>query len=111
MMDRRLCRATLRQVLKLHWPVGVMCYKHWRDKRLNPSGIRVVSREFPHEPVAMYKDLRCGLPSLSPTHFPNMLAPGSVSGTVSCISDRSTARPNMLPVKYCCGQTKRARLI
>ena len=39
-----------------------MCYKHWRDKRLNPSGFRVVSREYPHEPVAMYKDLRCASP-------------------------------------------------
>ena len=41
---------------------GTMCYKHWRDKRLNPSGFRVVSREYPHEPVAMYKDLRCASP-------------------------------------------------
>ena len=39
-----------------------MCLKHWRDKQLNPSGIRVVSREFAHEPVAMYKDLRCSMP-------------------------------------------------
>ena len=43
----------------LHGRAGTMCYKHWRDKRLNPSGFRVVSREYPHEPVAMYKDLRC----------------------------------------------------
>ena len=42
-----------------HGCAGTMCYKHWRDKRLNPSGFRVVSREYPHEPVAMYKDLRC----------------------------------------------------
>ena len=41
---------------------GTMCYKHWRDKRLNPSGFRVVSREYPHEPVAIYKDLRCASP-------------------------------------------------
>jgi hypothetical protein len=40
---------------------GVMCARHWRDKRLNPSGIRVVSREYPHEPVAAYKDLRRAL--------------------------------------------------
>lgn len=37
---------------------GVMCQKHWREKQLNPHGIRVVSREFPHEPVAPYRDLR-----------------------------------------------------
>ncbi|KAK9918842.1 hypothetical protein WJX75_007445 [Coccomyxa subellipsoidea] len=39
---------------------GVMCQKHWREKQLNPSGLRVVSREYPHEPVAAYKDLRGG---------------------------------------------------
>jgi hypothetical protein len=39
---------------------GVMCQKHWREKQLNPSGLRVVSREYPHEPVAAYKDLRWG---------------------------------------------------
>ena len=46
----------------MHGCAGTMCYKHWRDKRLNPSGFRVVSREYPHEPVAMYKDLRCASP-------------------------------------------------
>ena len=51
-------------VVSLGWPAGVMCYKHWRNKQLNPSGIRVVSREFPHEPVAMYKDLRWVCPVL-----------------------------------------------
>ncbi|EIE21902.1 Lecithin:cholesterol acyltransferase [Coccomyxa subellipsoidea C-169] len=39
---------------------GVMCHKHWREKQLNPAGIRVVSREYLHEPVAAYKDLRGG---------------------------------------------------
>ena len=48
-------------------PAGVMCHKHWRDKQLNPSGIRVVSREFLHEPVAMYKDLRCACICPAPT--------------------------------------------
>lgn len=38
---------------------GVMCHKHWREKQLNPAGIRVVSREYLHEPVAAYRDLRC----------------------------------------------------
>lgn len=37
---------------------GVLCQKHWREKELNPSGIRVVSREYTHQPVAAYKDLR-----------------------------------------------------
>jgi hypothetical protein len=38
---------------------GVLCHKHWRERELNPSGIRVVSREYPHEPVAAYRDFRC----------------------------------------------------
>lgn len=45
---------------------GVMCQKHWREEQLNPHGIRVVSREYPHEPVAPYRDLRCSYTSLLP---------------------------------------------
>ena len=37
---------------------GALCAKHWRERALNPSGLRVVSREYPHEPVALYKNLR-----------------------------------------------------
>ncbi len=40
---------------------GALCARHWREKPLNPSGLRVVSREYPHSPVALYKDLRCVL--------------------------------------------------
>lgn len=58
------CTSQAQKGVNLRWPAGVMCYKHWRDKKLNPSGIRVVSREFPHEPVAMYKDLRWVFPVL-----------------------------------------------
>lgn len=28
--------------------LGALCRKHWRHKKLNPGGMRVVSREFPH---------------------------------------------------------------
>lgn len=38
--------------------LGTLCRKHWRHKSLNPSGIRIVSREHPHEPVNLFKDLR-----------------------------------------------------
>ncbi len=37
---------------------GALCAKHWREAPLNPSGLRVVSREYNHDPVALYKDLR-----------------------------------------------------
>jgi phospholipid:diacylglycerol acyltransferase len=37
-----------------------MCYKGWRSKALNPAGLRVVTREYKHQPVAMYLDVRGG---------------------------------------------------
>jgi hypothetical protein len=40
--------------------LGSLCARHWREPRLNPSGIRVVTREFPHEPVYGLGELRCG---------------------------------------------------
>lgn len=37
---------------------GLMCYKGWRTKRLNPANIPVVSREYVHQPSTAFKDLR-----------------------------------------------------
>ncbi|KAL0043739.1 hypothetical protein WJX82_004801 [Trebouxia sp. C0006] len=39
---------------------GLMCYKGWRTKRLNPSNIPIVSREYVHQPTSAFKDLRGG---------------------------------------------------
>ena len=39
---------------------GLMCYKGWRNnKKLNPAGIPIVSREYLHQPSKSYLDLRC----------------------------------------------------
>jgi phospholipid:diacylglycerol acyltransferase len=40
--------------------MGVMCQRGWRTPKLNPQGLRVVSREFPHSPSQSYLDLRQG---------------------------------------------------
>ena len=40
--------------------LGLMCYKGWRSRELNPGGMRVTSREYLHQPVALYKDVRGG---------------------------------------------------
>ena len=37
---------------------GLMCYKGWRTKRLNPAGIPIISREYTHNPTTAFKDLR-----------------------------------------------------
>ena len=37
---------------------GLMCYKGWRTKRLNPANIPIVSREYVHKPTSAFKDLR-----------------------------------------------------
>ena len=38
--------------------LGALCARHWREKRLNPAGARVVTREARHEPLDL---LRAGL--------------------------------------------------
>ena len=40
--------------------LGLMCYKGWRSAALNPGGMAVVSREYRHLPVALYRDVRGG---------------------------------------------------
>ena len=39
--------------------LGVLCRKHWRDKRLNPSGFPVITREYKHEPSSSPLEMRC----------------------------------------------------
>ena len=39
--------------------LGALCARHWREPRLNPAGMRVVTREFPHEPFYGLGELRC----------------------------------------------------
>ena len=39
--------------------LGALCARHWREPRLNPAGLRVVTREFPHEPFYGLGELRC----------------------------------------------------
>ena len=41
--------------------LGALCARHWREPRLNPSGMRVVSREFAHEPFYGLGEIRCAL--------------------------------------------------
>jgi phospholipid:diacylglycerol acyltransferase len=40
--------------------LGLMCHKGWRSRALNPAGMRVVTREFRHQPVSVYRDVRGG---------------------------------------------------
>ena len=75
-----------------------MCYKHWRDKRLNPSGFRVVSREYPHEPVAMYKDLRCANP------YSCMARQRSAKLSISLLCLDAPAGISVMQMKEHCGQ-------
>lgn len=35
--------------------LGGLCKKHWQEAKLNPSGIRVVTREYKHDPLAPSK--------------------------------------------------------
>ena len=41
--------------------LGALCARHWREPRLNPSGMRVVSREFAHEPFYGLGEIRCAV--------------------------------------------------
>ncbi len=39
--------------------MGALCEGGWQtSKRLNPAGVKVVTREYEHKPVAMFKDPR-----------------------------------------------------
>ncbi|KAJ2717049.1 phospholipid:diacylglycerol acyltransferase [Coemansia spiralis] len=40
--------------------LGYMCAEGWRRKLFNPHGVRVVTREFTHSPLAAFKDIRGG---------------------------------------------------
>ncbi|KAI9502002.1 Lecithin:cholesterol acyltransferase-domain-containing protein [Coemansia spiralis] len=40
--------------------LGYMCASGWRKPLYNPHGVRVVSREFVHNPLAAFKDIRGG---------------------------------------------------
>jgi hypothetical protein len=38
--------------------LGALCAGGWRTRRLNPSGLKVVLREYPHKPGPVLKDTR-----------------------------------------------------
>lgn len=38
--------------------LGLLCRKGWRGKKLNPAGLRVVSREYKNELVPIFQDPR-----------------------------------------------------
>lgn len=38
--------------------LGALCAGGWKTKRLNPSGLEVVVREYPHNPGSLLKDAR-----------------------------------------------------
>ncbi|KAJ1740598.1 phospholipid:diacylglycerol acyltransferase [Coemansia sp. RSA 989] len=40
--------------------LGYMCADGWRKPLFNPHGVRIVSREFVHNPLAVFKDIRGG---------------------------------------------------
>ncbi|KAJ2007291.1 phospholipid:diacylglycerol acyltransferase [Coemansia thaxteri] len=40
--------------------LGYMCASGWRKPLYNPHGVRVVTREFAHSPLAAFKDIRGG---------------------------------------------------
>ncbi|KAJ1902053.1 phospholipid:diacylglycerol acyltransferase [Kickxella alabastrina] len=40
--------------------LGYMCSGAWRKPLYNPHGVRIVAREFAHNPAAAYKDMRGG---------------------------------------------------
>ncbi|KAJ2584939.1 phospholipid:diacylglycerol acyltransferase [Coemansia sp. RSA 1797] len=40
--------------------LGYMCADAWRKPLYNPHGVRVVTREFVHNPLAVFKDIRGG---------------------------------------------------
>lgn len=43
--------------------LGLMCRKGWKDTKLNPGGIEIVTHELKHDAVPMYVDPRCALQS------------------------------------------------
>jgi hypothetical protein len=80
--------------------LGSLCARHWREPRLNPSGIRVVTREFPHEPVYGLGELRCGaraaqIASRAPA------APGEMSYRAGSLTPGSAARARECDVLQC----------
>ncbi|KAJ2121896.1 phospholipid:diacylglycerol acyltransferase [Coemansia sp. RSA 720] len=40
--------------------LGYMCADAWRKPLFNPHGVRIVTREFRHNPLAVFKDIRGG---------------------------------------------------
>eukprot|EP00817_Percolomonadidae_sp_ATCC50343_P002621 CAMPEP_0117423990 /NCGR_PEP_ID=MMETSP0758-20121206/4506_1 /TAXON_ID=63605 /ORGANISM="Percolomonas cosmopolitus, Strain AE-1 (ATCC 50343)" /LENGTH=469 /DNA_ID=CAMNT_0005207515 /DNA_START=561 /DNA_END=1970 /DNA_ORIENTATION=- len=40
--------------------LGHMCANVWQEKRHNPHGVPVITREYPHNPVPLFEDLRGG---------------------------------------------------
>jgi phospholipid:diacylglycerol acyltransferase len=38
--------------------LGALCAGGWRTRRLNPSGLQVVLREYPNKPRPVLKDTR-----------------------------------------------------
>ncbi|KAJ2284729.1 phospholipid:diacylglycerol acyltransferase, partial [Coemansia sp. RSA 2706] len=40
--------------------LGYMCADAWRKPLFNPHGVRIVTREFLHNPLAVFKDIRGG---------------------------------------------------
>ncbi|KAI0233631.1 phospholipid:diacylglycerol acyltransferase [Massospora cicadina] len=40
--------------------LGYMCVEGWKKRRFNPSGLKVITREFNHSVVPIYEDIRGG---------------------------------------------------
>ena len=60
--------------------IGVgRCRKHWRHKKLNPSAMRVVSREFPHGGKPEQRDKGKKRCNVSVEHVP-VVVHGSLVG-------------------------------
>lgn len=39
--------------------LGALCAGGWKTRRLNPGGSDVIVREYPNNPVPVFKDSRC----------------------------------------------------
>ena len=63
--------------------LGALPARHWRRPRLNPAGLRVVSREYKHEPLPTLADPRGGPHSAD--HV-NILANVDLMGDVLAIA-------------------------
>jgi len=85
--------------------LGSLCARHWREPRLNPSGIRVVTREFPHEPVYGLGELRCGARAAQHVSCAPA-APGETShrGGTSTFSSAAQAQECDVLQSSCCAQ-------